>query len=114
GRVVHEHRDVTRRARGQPFEEQRREPARLREVLGVGPLPITELDRDEVAELLVVPAQQRGRVLGDERRLAGSGNRSRIKVGRRKRGHRTPNVTGKSLFQPTRYGPEPWSSSPPG
>ena len=37
GRVVEQHRDVPRPVGGKPLEEQRREPARLLEVLGVGP-----------------------------------------------------------------------------
>ena len=77
GRVVEQHRDVTRRARRQPLEEQRREAARLLEVLGVRPLPVAELDRDVVAELARVAPQQRGRVLGDQRRLPGRGRRAR-------------------------------------
>ena len=35
----------------QPLEEQRREPARLLEVLGVRPRAVAELDRGPVAEL---------------------------------------------------------------
>ena len=70
GRVVEQHCDVARRAGRQPIEEQRGEPARLVEVLGVRPLPVAELDRDAVAELASVAPQQRSRVVGDEWRLA--------------------------------------------
>ena len=76
GRVVEQHRNVARPFVGKPLEKQRREPARLLEVLGVGPHPVAELDRDPVAELLVVPAQQRGGVGRDERGLPGRGNGS--------------------------------------
>ena len=75
GRVVEEHRDVAGRAGRKSLEEERGEPARLVEVLGMGPLPVAELDRDAVSELARVAPQQRGRVLGDERRLPGRGNR---------------------------------------
>ena len=53
------------------LEEERGEPARLVEVLGVRPLAVAELDRDPFSELARVAPQQRGRVLGDERRLPG-------------------------------------------
>ena len=77
GRVVEQHRDVARPVGRKALEEQRREPARLLEVLGVGPRPIVELDRDAITELLRVAPQQRGRVRRDERGLAGRGHRPR-------------------------------------
>ena len=59
---------------GQAFEKQRREPARLLEVLRVRPLAIVELDRDAIAEVLRIAPQQRRRIRCDERRFSGRGN----------------------------------------
>ena len=75
GRVVEQHRDVAGRAGRKALEEERGEATRLVEVLGVRPLAVAELDRDPFSELARVAPQQRGRVLGDERRLPGRGNR---------------------------------------
>ncbi len=73
GRVVEQHGHVARTGGRQALREQRREPARLREVLGVGPFPARELDRDPVAVLLGVAPEQ-GRGIGrDEGRLTGGG-----------------------------------------
>ena len=73
GRVVEQHRDVARRVGRKLLEEQRREPARLLEVLGVRPLPVAELDRDAVAELARVAAQQRRRVRATSGACPGAG-----------------------------------------
>ena len=77
GRVVEQDRDVARTLARQPVREERREPARLLEVLGVRERAIAELDRGPVAVLACVAAEQRGRVRGDERSLPGRGNRAR-------------------------------------
>ena len=54
GRVVEQHGDVPRPLTRQPFVEELREPARLREVLAVRPRAIAELDRERVAELVAL------------------------------------------------------------
>src|SRR5579871_2423648 len=77
GRVVEQDRDMTGTVSGQPLEEQRREPARLREVLGVRPALVAELDRDAVAVFGGIAAQQGGGVRRHERSLTGRGNRTR-------------------------------------
>ena len=71
GRVVEQHRDMARADCGKTIGEQRRETARLREVLGVGPTGGAEADREPVAVDLGVAPKQGRRVLGDERRLTG-------------------------------------------
>ncbi len=76
GGVVEQHRDVARSGFGEPLVEQGREPARLLEVLAVGPLPVAELDRDIVRVLLGVAPQQCGRVGCNQRRLTRSRDRS--------------------------------------
>ena len=71
GRVVGEHRDVARTGGRKPLGEQGREAHRLRVVVGVRPRGVAEPDRDPVAELVRVAAQQRRRVRRDERRQTG-------------------------------------------
>ena len=71
GRVVEQHRDVRRRARRQPLEEQVGEPHRLDEVLAMGPDAIAEADRRPAADVGIgrVRAQERRGIRRDERRL---------------------------------------------
>ncbi len=63
GGVVEQHRDMARAGIRELGREQRREPHRLLVVLRVRPLLGAELDRDPVAGLLGVPAQE-GRGVG--------------------------------------------------
>jgi hypothetical protein len=76
GGVVEQDRNVPRARARQAGREQRREPARLLEVLGVRERAIAEPDRGPVAVLPRVATQQRGRVRRDERGLPGRGHRA--------------------------------------
>ena len=80
GGVVEKYRDVVRPTRREALEEQRCEPAGFVEEFAVRPRPVRELDRDAIAELLGVAAQQ-GRGIGrNQRRLPRRGYRSRTQV----------------------------------
>ena len=97
GHVVEQHRDVRRPTGGQPVEEEVRPPARLGDVLAVGPDPVLEPDRRPVRDRRIggVAAQQRGRIRGRQRRLPG-----------RRRGPAraaTSNLTSASLYAGARH-----------
>ena len=76
GGVVEQHRDMSGCAGRETLEEERREPARLLEVLPVGPGAVAELDRDPIAELLGVAAQECRRVRCDQGCLPGGRHRT--------------------------------------
>ena len=76
GRVVEQHRDVPRPLARQPRVEQRREPARLLEVLAWVHVRSPNLIAGRSPNSRRVAAQQRGGVRRDQRRLAGRGDRT--------------------------------------
>ncbi len=71
GGVVEQDGDMARTVDREALGEERGEADRLRVVLAVGPLRITEPDRDPVAVLARVATQQGGSIRSDQRRLAG-------------------------------------------
>jgi hypothetical protein len=74
--VVEEHAHVQRTVDGRAFEEQVREPVRLRDELAMGPHPVPEAQRGPVGDRGVggVTAEQRGGVRRGHGRLARRGN----------------------------------------